>query len=575
MKKKTLTEEINRMLLLMEAPANKWVMAVEGLVKVLKEIPGLTNFMLNSLEELTRAGNSEEVIGLLNALAKTAPQLRKDILDTVYKNLDPEVKNTVSELIEEAKAGLDAGRPMQEINKLIDDTIKTLDSKVDDIEVDLLKTIKDDVDDVVKNYEPKAPDTPTPPNPEDVEALTNLIKTVNQLDAGKISIKDAALLTKNFPFRKLRAEFNRILNEELTKGKSLENKIAGLLKRAADELSVADEVDPIIYKTLAAEIEAFRKTDNVLIERLYSRIESALAEGLGGTSTAQRDASEIIQKIKEHDALNPNAQTYWQYLKSDTYIGKMFSYPKGDSFMMNLLTYFKNAFIRSLSYIFTAQLRTLSELFVEFWKNKKSVPRKVLYIWGYFTAVTKIFVPLVMGAFATLWNGIKMTAPTKEKEGAFWEQYKQWCWESFQDSFIVFNEQFKGEIERPGFWEVIPTLYDNREKIDPWETILKAGNPFKNYTDEFMNAIDSLSGGYTTQKIKEILKGIRDFWFGEVKQSTGVDLNDVDGTTDSLMQRAEDNLPNIFDIADTIPVRVDTLRRGEPITPLPPSRQRN
>ena len=197
----------------MEAPANKWVMAVEGLVKVLKEIPGLTNFMLNSLEELTRAGNSEEVIGLLNALAKTAPQLRKDILDTVYKNLDPEVKNTVSELIEEAKAGLDAGRPMQEINKLIDDTIKTLDSKVDDIEVDLLKTIKDDVDDVVKNYEPKAPDTPTPPNPEDVEALTNLIKTVNQLDAGKISIKDAALLTKNFPFRKLRAEFNRILNE--------------------------------------------------------------------------------------------------------------------------------------------------------------------------------------------------------------------------------------------------------------------------------------------------------------------------------------------------------------------------
>jgi hypothetical protein len=52
-------------------------------------------------------------------------------------------------------------------------------------------------------------------------------------------------------------------------------------------------------------------------------------------------------------------------------------------------------------------------------------------------------------------------------------------------------------------------------------------------------------------------------------------MNDIDGTTDSLMQRVEDNLPNIFDIADTIPVRVDTLRRGEPITPLPPSRQRN
>jgi hypothetical protein len=562
MKKKTLTEEINRMLLLMEAPANKWVMAAEGLVKVLKEIPGLSNFILNSIESLSKASNSEEVIGLLNSLAKANPKLRKDILDTVYKNLDPEVKNTVSELIEEAKDGLDAGRTMEDINKLIDDTIKTLDSKVDDIEVDLLKTIKDDVDDVVKNYEPKAPDTPTPPtppNPKDVEALTNLITTVNQLNPGKISIKDAALLTKNFPFRKLRAETNRILNEHLMKGKYLENKIAELLKRAADELSVGDEVDPIIYKTLAAEIEAFRKTDNVLIERLYSRIESALAEGLGGTSTAQRDASEIIQKIKEHDALNPNAQTYWQYLKSDTYIGKMFSYPKGDSGMMNLLTYLKNAFLRSVSYIFTAQLRTLSELFVEFWKNKKSVPRKVLYIWGYFTAVTKIFVPIVMGAFATLWNGIKMTAPTGEKEGAFMEQWKQWLWESFQESFIVFNEQFKGEIERPDFWEglllFIPTLYDNREKIDPWPTIKKVANPFKNYKDEFMNAIDSLSGGYTTQKMKEFAKGIRDFWFGEVKQSTGVDLNDVEGSTDSLMQRVQDAMPAIDSIP---PLRVDT-----------------
>ena len=572
MKKKTLTEEVNRILLLMESPANKWVTAAEGLVKVLKEIPGLSNFIINSIDGLSRARNSEEVIGLLNSLAKASPLLRDDILNTVYKTLNPDVKNVVSDAIEEIKKGLDDGIKKDDaaVTTFIDETIKTLDSQVDDIEIDLMKMIKDDIVKQVDEYTPKVPDTPTPPppTPKDTEALENLIKTVNELNPGKISIKDAALLTKNFPFRKLRAETNRILNEHLMKGKYLQNKIAELLKRAADELTIADEADPIIYKTLAAEIEAFRKSDNTLIDRLYGRIQSALAEGLGGTAKAVQDASEIIQNIKKHDALNPNAQTYWDYLMKDTYIGKMFEYPTVGGGMRNFFTYLKNAFLRSVSYIFTAQLRTLSELFVEFWKNKKSVPRKLLYIWGYFTAVTKIFVPVVMGAFATLWNGIKMTAPTGEKEGAFWEQYKQWCWESFQDSFIVFNEQFKGEIERPGFWEVIPTLYDNREKIDPVETIKKVMNPFKSYKDEFMNVMDSLSGGYTTQKIKEIAKQIRDFLFGEVKQSTGVDMNDIDGSMDSLVQRAQDAMPPIDSIP---PLRVDTTgnTRIRTRTPLP------
>jgi len=566
MKKKTLTEEVNRMLILMESPANKWVMAAEGLVKVLKEIPGLSNLIIDGIDDLSRALSSEEVIKSLNSLAKASPLLRDDILKTVYEKLNPVVKNVVSDAIERIKNRLDDGIKKDDasVTTFIDETIETLDSNfVEVIEAPLLKMIKDDIVKQVDEYTPKVPDTPTPPppTPKDTEALVDLIKTVNALDAGKISIKDTALLTKNFPFRKLRAETNRILNEHLMKGKYLQNKIAELLKRAADEIRLEDEADPLIYKTLAAEIEAFRKSDNTLIDRLYGRIESALAEGLGGTAKAVQDAAEIIQNIKQHDALNPNAQTYRQYLMNDTYIGKMLDYPKGGSGFKNFFIYLSNAFIRSVSYIFTAQLRTLSELFVEFWKNKKSVPKKLLYIWGYFTAVTKIFVPVVMGAFATLWNGIKMTAPTGEKEGAFWEQYKQWCWESFQDSFIVFNEQFKGEIERPGFWEVIPTLYDNREKIDPVETIIKVMNPFKSYKDEFMNVMDSLSGGYTTQAMKEIAKKIRDFLFDGFKQSTGVDMNDIEGSTESLQQTVQNAMPSIDSILNQ-PIRIDTTNLG-------------
>jgi hypothetical protein len=122
MKKKTLTEEINRMLILMESPANKWVTAAEGLVKVLKEIPGLSNFIINSIDGLSRARNSEEVIGLLNSLAKASPLLRDDILKTVYKELNPVVKDVVSDAIEQIKTG-SIYRDSNNTSKDISDTV--------------------------------------------------------------------------------------------------------------------------------------------------------------------------------------------------------------------------------------------------------------------------------------------------------------------------------------------------------------------------------------------------------------------------------------------------------------------
>jgi hypothetical protein len=564
MKKKTLTEEINRMLILMESPANKWVVAAQELAKILKEIPGFTG--LKYIDKLKVVVTPEDVIKLLNEMSIYSTKLNKVVLETIYKNLPPEVTNTVSQLIETIKEGLDAGRSRVEINKLIDDTIKTLDSKVDDIEVDLLKLVKDDIVKQVDEYIPKkVPDTPTPPplpTPKDMDSLTNLIERVNSFRPGSISIKDRALLLKNFPFRESRAKINRLINENMLKGQYLENKIAELLKKAADDLILKNEVKPLLYRTISAEIEAYRASEDVLMGRLYTILEEALTVGLGGGTKAGQDASTIVAKIKEHDALIPNAPSYFDDLMANTYLGKIADWRKA-GWKKNII----NGLFRSLSFSLTGQLRTLSEFVGEFLMNKSSRIKKIGVIWFYFTAMTKILVPAVLGIFQTLWNGIKMSSPLEEKEGALWEQYKGLMAEKLKESFIAFDE----EVTKEGAKILNPLNPD--EQIDEVGTFLKILNPFEFYGDEVLDAMNSIAGGFTTESINQFIDRILKRVRGDIEQRTDVVLDRSQNIYDSL-QKTIDSLQNInvpIRNIDTIPVRVDTLRRGEPITSPPSS----
>ena len=73
MKKKTLTEEINRIILLMESP-NKWVRVAAELVELLKKIPGVTSDLVNRVDDLSKAADSVEVIEILSDLARLSPK---------------------------------------------------------------------------------------------------------------------------------------------------------------------------------------------------------------------------------------------------------------------------------------------------------------------------------------------------------------------------------------------------------------------------------------------------------------------------------------------------------------------
>jgi hypothetical protein len=347
----------------------------------------------------------------------------------------------------------------------------------------------------------------------------------------------------------------------MLKGEYLENKIAGLLKKAADDLILKNEVNPLIYRTISAEIEAYRASETVLMERVYTILQEALSVGLGSTPKAAQDAATIIGKIKEHDALIPNAPTYYDDLMANTYLGKIADW-RNAGLGTNLI----NGFFRSLSLTFTGQLRTLSEFVGEFLMNKSSRIKKIGFIWYYFTAMTKILVPAVLGIFQTLWNGIKMSSPVEEKEGALWEQYKGLMAEKLKESFIAFDK----EVTKEGAKILNPLNPD--EQIDELGTFLKTLNPFEFYGDELLDALNSIAGGFASENIEQSIKRFLNRFKGDVEQRTGVVLDNTQSIADSL-QKAIDSLQNInapiLNI-DTIPVRVDTARK-EPLIQLPPS----
>ena len=539
--------------------SNKWVTLGKALVRTLEQLPNLSAPAVRKMGELANAADETTAIKILIELANTERRFFDQILPIFKKNMKnaDEINNEMDDLVEKVKTQLDNGATEDEVIKTIDDGLDadyiTWQSQ------EIKQLFRQDILDEISSYKPKKVDTPSPDVPvKEVESLTDLLKRVDTLEPGLVSIKDAALLKQNFPFRKFRAEFNRDLNEYLMKGKFLEEKIARLIKTAADEFRLLDEADPLVYKTIAAEIEALRKNDNVLMENVYTKLEEALAEGLrkGGDTNAANTASQIMSKVKELDALNPNAQSYWQYLMENTYLGKITDFPRNPKTnKIEWFTYFKNVFFRTVSAIFTAQLRTLPELYKEFMRGKKSVPAKFGYIWLYFTGLTKIFVPAVLGVFTTLWNGLKMGSPTEEKEGAFWEQYKGVMEESLKESFIAFNEGVNEEAI--GILE----LYHNREEIDKLGTVRKILNPFETYADDFLDAMNSISGGYTTQKIKEVIDKLIRKFKGDIEERTEVVLDTAETAVDSLQNRVERARPELDSILNQ-PIRIDTTNLG-------------
>jgi cell division septum initiation protein DivIVA len=560
MKKKTLTEEINRIILLMESP-NKWVRAAAELVELLKKIPGLAPDLINRVDDLSKAANSVEVIEILSDLARLSPKFADEILEKVYKELGPEIDSEILDIIAQSQRRLDDGIPMSEIKKSIDDRLTYIDSLVDEIEAPLLKMIKDDIVKQVDAYKPKVKPDPNSRVKKEVPDLNRLLRDIEEVTGSKISIKDAALLAQNFPFREFRASVNKEINDLIKWAGGVENKIAGLIKTAADELrsrgGMGAEIDPIIYRTIAAEIETLRTGENFAKDIVFKNLENALAIGLNNRT----DAGIIMSKIKEFDALNPNAKKWWDDFRKESYIGKMFTLPRVEGTDRIAWGKWMGNFIkRTFSFLISGQLRLFEEIYKPFIRNK-SISRKIMGTWFYFTVYTKVILPGIYAIFKSLWYGIN-----RETVGDDEEDVVKGIWlKDIEEAFITYKEDSDTEI-----FDFLSVKGFNDKEINEVMTLIKIIYPFNFYVDDVIDAWKYVVSGKAAEGLRDQTQEVTD----RVRERTGVALDSVQTAVDSLQNRVERARPELDSLL-TRAISGDTTRIGSSRIPSQGPSQQN
>jgi len=544
----------------MESP-NKWVRAAAELVELLKKIPGLAPDLIYRVDDLSKAANSVEVIEILSDLARLSPKFADEILEKVYKELGPEIDSEILDIIAQSQRRLDDGIPMSEIKKSIDDRLTYIDSLVDEIEAPLLKMIKDDIVKQVDAYKPKVKPDPNSRAKKEVPDLNRLLRDIEEVTGSKISIKDAALLAQNFPFREFRASVNKEINDLIKWAGGVENKIAGLIKTAADELrsrgGMGAEIDPIIYRTIAAEIETLRTGENFAKDIVFKNLENALAIGLNNRT----DAGIIMSKIKEFDALNPNAKKWWDDFRKESYIGKMFTLPRVEGTDRIAWGKWMGNFIkRTFSFLISGQLRLFEEIYKPFIRNK-SISRKIMGTWFYFTVYTKVILPGIYAIFKSLWYGIN-----RETVGDDEEDVVKGIWlKDIEEAFITYKEDSDTEI-----FDFLSVKGFNDKEINEVMTLIKIIYPFNFYVDDVIDAWKYVVSGKAAEGLRDQTQEVTD----RVRERTGVALDSVQTAVDSLQNRVERARPELDSLL-TRAISGDTTRIGSSRIPSQGPSQQN
>jgi hypothetical protein len=350
----------------------------------------------------------------------------------------------------------------------------------------------------------------------------------------------------------MRAFINKELNEWLGTVKDRELKIAGLIRRAAEDLKLGGgasaEIDETLMKTIAAEIDGLRQSEKFAKDIVFDNLEEALRTGLGDRAA---DASKIMNKVKEFDALNPNAQLWWDEFIKDFYVRKMITLPRNEHGKVEWLTQIWNIFQRTISFVFTGQFRKFGEIYKSFIMNK-SLTRKTVGLWFYFTVYSKIVLPGIYAIFKSMVYGLKR----REVGDDAGDVYSDIALRDIQEGFITFREDYDNEI-----FDFLKTQGFTDKEIDEVRTVAKIIYPFNVYADDIYETWQYVVNGGLIEGLRNQTREMEE----RAEAATGQAVQTVTTAVDSSLINLQ--RPEI----DSIPIRVDTTR-NEPLIPLPPSR---
>lgn len=502
MKNKTLLENIERIKVLMEVSiiteSVQWATIAKNLVGFLEKLPGLSRDSLADIAKLAVAKSDTEAIDILAKLANKEQILSDNILPVIYKNLPSEVQKEIEQIKVFARDQLKQGVKAESLNPLIDKRINAIDSPFDGIK----KMLQDDIRKAIPEYIPGnlsktvvddvivTPDPPTPkPNPKGVgDEISALIKEWEKIiPKGTISPKDW-LLMNDLPVRSMRANINYLLNgwwNKIKAGREQSlNKIASLIKRASQDYG-SQRINDELYRTIDIEIQALRKDDMDAMKLVYDEIERQLGLTLkdGSKAKAVRDL------IEKNSDMAGNRVRWRDYIMDESWIGKLFGLPKGDTWFQRGGKWFWNFIERGVMFLTTGQLRKVEELNQQFFK-KYGPATGLIYGYLYFQLMSKVIYPLYFSIFDTFYYGFTRDTPAEEQNGETWRLFVSNFKDNFFNAFQSVEKEFEAQTEQ----------YVEKQEFDFWKSV----NPFNYFWDDLENGFDYVTAGRLQERRREL-----------------------------------------------------------------------
>lgn len=522
MKSKLLSEEIIRIRELMGQKLinEQWAAIAKFITSNTDEFAELVSKYADDFTKLAKeAITDSEAIEILAKLANAERKFADVILPQVMKNLPDDVSKEIGQIIAFAEDQIKKGVPKDVVTGLVEKRVKAIQTPFEGVRT----IIKKNIDDTLSGYKPPSPKPPVPDVDDTLkQQMRDTFANWDELAPGKLSTKDKILLN-DFWFRGLRAKINYLLNNLMNTipgqtQKSLD-KIVSLIKeqaRLGEDFAAKQE----IYKAIDAEIEALRKNEDFVKEKVYGVIRQEVDKKLGFGR-----GYDLTAELKKNDALSPDAQSYWSHLINDTYIGKMLpSFKKSGEKLSGV----KDFVHRTIMTVTTGNPRKVGEVFDDFFRKYGTVKgffRWYAFLWVVHRTIWPAFLSLVDTLFVQAFS-----EDPNLKFDTWWAANRYFFKERFLDMFAPVVEEFNaatGKYEKTGerkldftalqafqwFWDEIDgglnwhvaggskrffeKMYETgKQKFENVE-VPNVENPFSSYKDKPESFVDFLiDGGY-------------------------------------------------------------------------------
>jgi hypothetical protein len=473
MKTKTLTEEIQRIKILMEAPvesAGIYTAIGDIIMKLSDEFTDLAskNSVVKKLfDDLGRATTNDESFNILMKLIKESPQLADQIIPRITDALDITQK---LDLVKTKMINLLSKSPNLRPDLVINDffeQVGIVGGKLLDDELD--KIVKSRViDEVMNGYKP-TPIIPVKVTPGSAsEQLSSVLKKWDEIKPGTLTVSDK-LAMNDLWFRGLRAKIKVFIDNLVLKEEKTYERIASLLKTAAastDNFSGYSQ----LMRTINAEIESLRNTPDFLKENILNIISREI-----NTATGSQKGTEIVGLLRKNDPYSKDAQSYFKYLLDDTDIS-LLKPPLDATWWINLVN-------RIFTMFTTGMFKTTQGLYREYiakYGSKKGLWK----LYKYLQIMNKVFWPTVFAFYD--WA---KTAIFGTQDEGFNETLLSHFKQRLQESFNIYFE---------GWWKI------DGSKTDLSKAALTAIWPFDWWWDGIFNGLESLTIDGFINKIRNM-----------------------------------------------------------------------